>query len=127
MRIFSTLYNGFIWGLLVAIIAFQNEWLEMRISVGLIIPIVMLLVAAVGLTTKKLFGMSARFTALNLLVSALVAFLILGSQRLAVVPAAMIREAIKITDIGFTVINLGLSICLILGLIAILIWRPKSG
>jgi len=81
MRIFSLLYNGFIWGLLVAIIAFQNEWLEMRISIGLIIPAIMLLVVAIALITKKRFEMPAGFTTLNLLVSLLAAFFDFRKQK----------------------------------------------
>ena len=87
MKIFSLLYNSFIWGLLTAIIAFQNEWLEMRISVGLIVPIVMILVASVVLISKKPVNLSGKFTSANLLASLLLAFLVLGSKRLLVVPA----------------------------------------
>lgn len=126
MRIFALLYNGFIWGLLVAIIAFQNEWLEMRISVGLIIPAIMLLVVAIALITKKRFEMPAGFTTVNLLVSLLAAFLILGSKRLGVVPAAMIREAVHRPDIGFPSINLFLMLGLITGLTVIWLRKPRN-
>ncbi|MEN6327738.1 MAG: hypothetical protein ABFD18_16235 [Syntrophomonas sp.] len=126
MRIFSLLYNGFIWGLLAAIIAFQNEWLEMRISIGLIIPIVMLLVIVAGLISQKLSGISAGTTSINLLASLLIAFLILGGKRLAVVPAAMIRELIRRPDIGFSSVNLALILCLAVGLVVIGSWELRN-
>ncbi len=126
MRIFSLLYNGFIWGMLIAIMAFQNEWLEMRVNIGLIIPAVMFLVTAVVLLMKKPLNLSGRFTAVNLFVGVWAAFLILGSKRLLVVPAAMIREAIKMTDLGFSTINLVLIIGLIAGLTAIWVGKPTN-
>ena len=126
MRIFSLLYNGFIWGMLIAIMAFQNEWLEMRVNIGLIIPAVMFLVTAVVSLIKKPLNLSGRFTAVNLFVGVWAAFLILGSKRLLVVPAAMLREAIKMTDIGFSTINLVLIIGLIAGLTAIWAGKPTN-
>jgi hypothetical protein len=106
--------------------AFQNEWLEMRVNIGLIIPAVMFLVTAVVLLMKKPLNLSGRFTAVNLFVGVWAAFLILGSKRLLVVPAAMIREAIKMTDLGFSTINLVLIIGLIAGLTAIWVGKPTN-
>jgi hypothetical protein len=126
MRYFALIYNGFIWGLLTAVIAFNNQWLEMRINIGYIIPVVMSIVMIAGLTFKKPVIMAARFTLLNLVSCFLISYLILGSKRLTVVPAAIIREAIQKTDITFPAINMALISCLMLGLIAILIWRPKN-
>lgn len=126
MRYFSLIYNGFIWGLLAAIIAFNNQWLEMRINIGYIIPVVMLIVMIAVLMYKKPVIMTPRFSLLNLASCFLICYLILGSKRLTVVPAAIIREALKMTDIAFPTINMVLIACLMLGLITIFIWKPKN-
>lgn len=124
MRLFSLIYNGFVWGLLVAVVAINSQWLDMRFSVGLLIPVVVVLAVIAGLIWKKPLNLSVRFTTVNLLISLSLAFLVLGAQRMTVVPAAIIREAVKITDVGFPTINLVLIVCLIIGLAAIGIWKP---
>ena len=126
MRYFAWIYNGFVWGLLAAIIAFNNQWLEMRVNIGYLIPAVMLIAMIAVLTVKKQVIITAKFTALNLLLCFLLIYGILGTKRLTVVPAAIIRESIKMTDIGFPAINLVLILCLMLGFITILIWRPNT-
>ncbi len=126
MRYFVLIYNGFIWGLLVAVMATNNFWLDMRISDGLIIPVVILIAIIIGLITKNKLIMTARFTLVNFILCFILAFSVLGTKRLAVVPASIMRETIKMTSISFSVINWVLIISLILSLIVIWVWRPKS-
>ncbi|MDF9409997.1 hypothetical protein L7E55_16870 [Pelotomaculum isophthalicicum JI] len=126
MKLFVLIYNGFIWGLLAAIIAINSLWLDMRISVGLIIPLVILISIIAGLLTRKQVIIKRSFTLANFILCFILAFLVLGSKRLTVVPASIIRESIKMTKIRFSVIDLILIISLALGLILIWIWRPTS-
>ncbi|MCG9966771.1 hypothetical protein L9W92_01695 [Pelotomaculum terephthalicicum JT] len=126
MKFFVIIYNGFIWGLLVAIIAINSFWLDMRISVGLIIPIAILISVIAGLLAKKQVIISRGFTLVNFILCFMLAFLVLGGKRLTVVPASIIRESIRMTSIGFPVINQVLILFFSLGLILIWIWRPTS-
>ncbi|MCB8816673.1 hypothetical protein [Desulfosporosinus shakirovi] len=126
MRLFALIYNTFVWGLLTAIIAFNNQWLEMRINIGYIIPVIMFILITAVLIYKKPVIMTVRFTLLNLMSCFLLVYFIIGSKRLTVVPAAIIREAINKTDITFPAINMFLILCLGLGLIVIWLWKPKS-
>lgn len=122
MRVLKLLYNGFIWGLLAAVLAFQNTWLEMRINIGYIIPMLMALVLIAGLLIgearrgyKLIGGIDFKFSAANLLLCSTAALLILGVQRLAIVPAAIVREGIRATGISFTVINIIITAVLLIG------------
>ena len=123
MRLFTLIYNSLIWGLLVAVMATNSLWLDMRIQVGLIIPSVMFISVMLGLITKnKLIG-TAGFTSVNLSLCFILTFLVLGTQRLAVLPASIIRETLTMTSLSFSVINWGLISSLTLGLIVI--WTSK--
>jgi len=126
MKYFVIIYNGFIWGLLAAVMAVNSLWLDMRINLGLIIPLVILISIIAGLTAGKQVVIKRNFTLANLILCFMLTFLVLGGERLAVVPASIIREGIKITSIGFPVINLALILSLALGLILICMWRPKN-
>lgn len=126
MKFFILIYNGFIWGLLAAVLITRNLWLDMRISVGLIIPTIMLITIIGGLIAGNKLIKTSGFTLVNLIICFILIFLVLGAKRLAVVPASIIRETINMTSISFSVINWVLLISLALGLIVIWIRRPRS-
>lgn len=126
MKFFILIYNGFIWGLLAAVMATRSLWLDMRISIGLIIPTIILFTIIVGLIAKNRLIITLKFTLVNLILCFILTFLVLGTKRLAVVPASIIRESIKMTSISFSVVNWVLLISLALGLIVIWLWRPVS-
>lgn len=126
MKFFILIYNGFIWGLLVAVMATRSLWLDMRISIGMIIPTIILFTIIVGLIAKNRLIITLKFTLVNLILCFVLTFLILGTKRLAVVPASIIRESIKMTSMSFSIVNWVLLISLALGLIVIWVWRPMS-
>lgn len=126
MRVFTLIYNSFIWGLLAAVLATRSLWLDMRINVGLIIPAIVLISVIVGLITKNKLIMTFRFTLVNLVSCAVLTFLALGTKRLAVVPASILRESIHSTSASFSIINWVLLICLASGLIVIWLLKPGS-
>ncbi|EET89328.1 hypothetical protein CcarbDRAFT_0162 [Clostridium carboxidivorans P7] len=106
MKIFRLLYNSFIWGMLISILTFQNEWLEMRINTGIFIPITMLLSLIVAMLIKKfsklhILQLNLISTTLNVLVCTTISIIVLGKERIQVVPAAIIREGIKESNIDF--------------------------
>lgn len=125
MRIFSLLYNSFLWGLVIAIVAFQNEWLEMRMNIGILIPAVMLLTLILWSIFKKIkvntLDFKTKGSLINFLLCTVVIFCLLGFERIAIVPASIIREAIKKTDIGFSTMNTIILTVLIVGLALIII------
>lgn len=123
MKIFYFIFNGLIWGLLVAVMANNNFWLDMRIKVGLIIPSVISITVIGGLIAKNRLITSPVFTLVNFFICFIITFLLLGTKRLAVVPASIIRETIHMTSLSFSVINWILIITLALGLITIWFWR----
>jgi hypothetical protein len=126
MRFFILTYNGLIWGLLAAVMVTRNLWLDMRINVGLIIPLVILITIIVGFIAKNKLGTASGFTLVNLISCFILTYLVLGTIRLAVVPASIIRETIKMTGLSFSVINWFLIIVLALGLMIIWVGERKS-
>ncbi len=121
MKMFRLLYNSFIWGMFISILAFQNEWLEMRINIGMFIPIVMALCLIVGTLLKKmgkehLLQLNLIATIINVLACSIISLAVLGIERMQVVPASIVREGMKVTNISFDSINIILLLLLIVGL-----------
>ena len=122
IKVFRLLYNSFILGIFISILAFQSEWLEMRVNIGIFIPIVMLLCFAIGGLLEKLgkdhiMELSLRTTIINLLLCIFISLGILGLERIQVVPASILREGMKVTDISFDSINVALLLLLVGGLV----------
>lgn len=82
MRIFALLYNSFIWGLIAAILAFQNVWLKMRMNIGYIIPVVMILSVITVTILKRHEKLTFEFSLANMILSSILAVLVLGGKRL---------------------------------------------
>lgn len=102
MTFFIFIYNGFILGFLFSILAFQNQWLEMRINVGLITFITIvtsIILYIITLLNKKVIDTKKLrvFTLCSLVIFFLTTFLILGSKRIITLPASILREAIGLT------------------------------
>lgn len=117
MRYFSILYNSFLWALVVSITCFKNEWLEMRVNIGLVLFVVWLvLFAATLLMRKKSVKFGFSFSAINLVVCVNYALFLYGVRRVAVVPASIIREGLHVTNISFSSINIALVVFLLVGI-----------
>jgi len=130
MKVYRLIYNSFIWGMLVSILAFQNTWLEMRMNIGIIIPIFMALFLAVGILLEKagkeqLLSLSKEFTIINVLACTGMSLLVLGFQRIKVVPASIVREGLKLTNISFDTMNIVLLILVFGGVILSCFGRGK--
>ncbi|KRQ87458.1 hypothetical protein ABG79_00796 [Caloramator mitchellensis] len=115
MTFFKLLYNTFIWGLLGAIIAFQNTWLEMRVNIAIFIPVIMIIFTLIFVFLKKVNYLDYKFSITNLLICSILAVLVLGIKRIRIVPASIIREGLGIPSLSFDAVNL--SLILILSLI----------
>lgn len=123
MRLFKLSFNSFVWGIVISVLAFQSDWLEMRINIGYFIPIVMIL-ALVGYAflSKKyssVHSFNYVFTIVNIVVCSAICIVLLGLERLMIVPAAIIRELLFLTKVRFDIINIGLIIMLVLGFLII--------
>lgn len=126
-RLFYMLYNSIVIALLLAFISFRSVWLEMRVNVGLLVPIytaAIFLIFMFALRKKRGFsGKYKVFTVVNLLVTGIASTLVLGIQSMGVVPAAIIREGLKMAHTKFSYINIALCVFLAAGLLIILVQR----
>ena len=129
MNFFTFIYNGFILGLFFSVLAFQSEWLEMRMNVGIITfitIIVSIIIYTVAVIKKKRFHKKNLkiFTLGSLLTSFIIALAILGAKRITTLPASICREALGLTNIRFGIINIVLLIILF-GIVPILVSKKE--
>ena len=121
MKLFKIVYNSFLWAMTMAILCFKNEWLQMRVNTGYIFGGLLILstVAAWFVFRKRENVFNSLFTAGNLVVCSAIGLVLYGSERMMVVPAALVREGIHQTRIPFSQINLILCIITVAGMFII--------
>ncbi|MDF2548517.1 MAG: hypothetical protein K0R93_3415 [Anaerosolibacter sp.] len=120
MKYFKMLYISFLWGVLFAVVCFQSEWLEMRVNIGLIGFVMMVVSFCTLMVIDKKKGnmnklLNFKFVLWNLVLTIGGMVLLLGSERISVLPAAIIREGLHSTRVSFTTINILILSFLILG------------
>lgn len=125
MNLIIFIYNGFIIGMLFSILAFQSQWLEMRMNVGLIIfvtMIVSIIIYILSLVKKKsIQGKRLKiFTLSSLVTSFVIALVTLGTKRIITLPASILREALGLNTISFGIFNTIILLVISVGLIFIL-------
>jgi len=125
MILLAYLYNGLVLGLLFSILAFQNQWLEMRINVGIIAfvtIVISMIIYTIALIKNKPINKKRLviFTFSSLFSSITITFVILGVKRITTLPASILREALGITKISFENINIIILSIIILGIVTIL-------
>lgn len=108
-------FTGFLAGLLLAIILSQWVWLEMRVSLGLIVPVGIVIGAVTGAFARSsngLWGLLVPETA----VAGLLVFLYRGDlAALTVIPAALLREGIFWPQLSLRAVNIVLVFLLAAG------------
>lgn len=124
MNFFTFIYNGFVLGLFFSVLAFQSEWLEMRMNVGIITfitIIVSIIVYTVTVVKKKRVHKKNLkiFTLSSLGTCFIISLVMLGAKRITTLPASILREALGLTNIRFGIINIILLIVLF-GIVPIL-------
>jgi len=126
-KTFYVLYNSVVIALFCACLSFKNVWLEMRVNIGLLVPVYAAVVfAALWFALKGHARIGGRHKLLavgNLLAAGTASLVILGFESIKVVPAAIIREGLNIVHVKFLYINLALCAFLVVGLIIILVQR----
>ncbi|MTI48754.1 MAG: hypothetical protein FH761_12990 [Firmicutes bacterium] len=132
MKYFNILYNSFLWGIIFSVLAFQNKWLEMRINIGIIIPITIIIAFIVFILFEKInrFNideiLSFKFAFINTILMIVFTIIILGIERTKILPAAIIRELLGMTKVSFSRINMVIISIIILGLVIIGFSRNKK-
>lgn len=126
MKFFTTLYNSFLWSLLIAFIMFKNVWLEMRINVGSVLFILWILFFIIFnkiYFVKNIF----KFSIINLIISIIISLIILKPNGLITTPSLIIREGLHLTGIfGLNSIKIVLIVFIFGGIFFIGIFRKKK-
>lgn len=126
MKYFASLYNSFLFSLLISLTLFTSEWLEMRVNIGFVFFGLWLLVFIVlSILSRKKLKLGFIFSLNNLIICFIVAFILYGLERLTIVPASIIREGLHMTSISFGVINIVITIFIVLGLGVLFIGSRK--
>jgi hypothetical protein len=123
MKIIRAGFTGFLAGILIALLLYQWVWLEMRVKVGMVIPI-----GVVFFILMNIKGMLKINSLPFLLEGVLVlTFLFIYRSQLdafLVVPATLIREGFFLEGLGLEVINTSLASVLLGGSLACVIHNP---
>lgn len=126
MKYLRLVINSFFWGMVIALLAFQSQTLEMMMNVGIIIPVVVIASLGIGILQKRagqksLLDFDAIFIIKNTAICIAMAFLILGFRtavdRILIVPAAMIRELLQISSVSFDTINIVIFLVVLVGIV----------
>ncbi len=126
MKYLRLIVSSFFWGMVIALLVFQSQTLEMMMNVGIVIPVIMIASVGIGILQKRagkksLLDFNATFVIKNIAVCITLAFLILGFRtavdRIMVVPAAMIRELLQISSISFDTINIVIFLMVLVGIV----------
>lgn len=131
MNLFKVIYNSFVIGLSLSVLAFQNEWLEMRVNIGLIVPVTIIvsLIVYAFVSTKKtntqvFRKLNITNTFINLIVLITLSVIFLGRVESMTLIPAMLREAMGISNVSLQTINISTIVFLIAGFT--LIYRYES-
>lgn len=123
MKYLSAVYNCFPWAMTIAITCFRSMWLQMRVNTGYIFLGGWLFLTATLciIFRKKQRAFGLIFTAFNLLICTLYAYVLYGWKRMQVVPASIIREGLHQSTLKFAVINRFILILLVVGIVLIFV------
>ena len=128
MKLFVYIYNGFVLGLFFSVLAFQSEWLEMRMNVGIIVFLTILLSIILYTISfvkrKSTYKKSLKvFTLSSIFISFFITFVIRGAKRITTLPASILREALGQSNISFATFNVVILLLILLGIVPILAYK----
>ena len=114
MKVLASVYNGFLWSMALTVTLFGNQWLEMRVNMGLIFAAswAVLSVAALLACHIKKLRIPIWVTLACTIACTVYTLLLLGSKRFGIVPAAIIREGAGMSRISFGTVNLTMVVAL---------------
>lgn len=122
MKYLAAFYNSALWAMLIALMSFRNEWLEMRANIGLIFIALWVLLFAAGIfiAARTRRFPTVLLTAVTLVATSATALLVYGPKRLMVVPAALIRESLGMPRLSFSTVNGSIAAFLLIGAVILL-------
>ena len=128
MKYFNSIYNSFLWAMVVAITSFKSEWLEMRVNIGYIFFGAFLILSVILslISKRKSLNLRGVVTTVNLFACTIYGIILYGFERLKVVPASILREGIHENKIPFSTINWILLIIVVLGFVTIIIFNKSK-
>lgn len=128
MKYFNSIYNSFLWGMVVAITSFKSEWLEMRVNIGYVFFGVFLTLSVILslISKRKSLNLRGVVTTVNLCACTIYGIILYGFERLAVVPASILREGLHRNKIPFSTINWVLLIIVVLGFVTIIVFNKSK-
>ena len=116
-RVFICFYNALLWGLLLAVLLYQNTWLEMRVNLGWVFFGLALILFALQAGIRPLRRACGAWSVATASLIAVCAgcWLLLGPEGLPVVPASIIREGLMRPRLPFRVVNAALGVLIVGG------------
>ena len=128
---FCCFYNAALWGLFLSVLLYQNTWLEMRINMGWVLFGLALLLFALqaGVGPLRRACGTWRGATASLVAACGGCWALLGTERLLVIPASIVREGLMLPRLPFGTVNAALCLLILGGwlLTAALAWaRGRS-
>lgn len=125
VHVLNKVYNTSLWAMTISMLLGMWAWLGMRINMGWIFYGLWLVLAVVFILIKKL-ACGWKFTAINLMVCAVVNFAVFGIDKLKVLPAARVREGIMMYTLNLGLVNTVIVAFLVIGFALILLLGLKD-
>ena len=109
---FACLYNSLMWSMFISVCLFLDTWLEMRVNLGLVFfgLTLLLFLFQMFITPMRKFCATFEASTFSFVFACAGLWLVLGCERLKVIPASIIREGIMQTGLSFQDINIALLI-----------------
>ena len=124
MSIAKTGFLGFLAGFFLALVLCQWVWLEMRVNIGLLIPVCMLLFVLVGFRRNLSLGFSSLLLIEGALALTLMVVYGFDITAFLIVPAALIRDGFYCRALSLERMNVILIIILLVGNTLCMAFQP---
>jgi hypothetical protein len=125
---FAALYGAFPASMLISVGLFRLTWLEMQVNMGWVFFALWVLFTIILLKWGRFLGIcrGVRRALANLLVCGAGCLLLLGTSRITVVPASIIREGLMLPRLPFAHVNAGIGAFLFFGCVALCRLKDKN-
>lgn len=107
---FACLYNSLMWSMFISVCLFLDTWLEMRVNLGLVFfgLTLLLFLFQMFITPMRKFCATFEASTFSFVFACAGLWLVLGCERLKIIPASIIREGIMQTGLSFQTVNVAL-------------------
>lgn len=125
VHVLNKVYNTALWAMTISMLLGMWAWLGMRINMGWIFYGAWLVLAIVFILIKKL-ACGWKFTCINVVVCAVINFMVFGIDKLKILPAARVREGIMMYTLNLGLVNTFIMAFLVIGFALILLLGLKD-